>query len=144
MFLWFTDCLAIGVINTSMKPWSYKWCEFGLFQQLCIYMYIYVYIHKYIYSMTKIVEDTLVVACIASYWKKKQMLSSVRLLGFTVNKNDMSGFNEFKRSKISFWYKDAFLPRYDYINFQHKNKTVSQLSRLYIENPYTGTGGLNI
>ena len=31
--IWFTDCLRIGVVITSMKPWSYKWLEFGLFQQ---------------------------------------------------------------------------------------------------------------
>ena len=33
-FLWFTDCLAIGVVISSMKPWSYKWLEFGLFNNI--------------------------------------------------------------------------------------------------------------
>ena len=43
IFLWLTDCLTIGVVITSMKPWSYKWLEFVLSQQLYIYIYIHIY-----------------------------------------------------------------------------------------------------
>ena len=74
IFLWFTDCLTIGVkLITSIKPWSYTWFKFGLFNnnsnhpRMCVlstlcgnddkqsplYICIYIYdkCHPYIYTM---------------------------------------------------------------------------------------------
>ena len=45
----------------SMKPWSYIWLEFGLFQQLYIlYIYISIYIYIYLYSEQESFSLTLI------------------------------------------------------------------------------------